>query len=64
MTHRVMRQKNMVINSTGPGTKNDHAIYSKNRPVSCESGDGSHSWWLTMSTGTEESPLLEAITKQ
>jgi hypothetical protein len=29
-----------------------------------KSGVGSHNWWLAMSTGAEEFPLLEAITKQ
>jgi hypothetical protein len=59
-----------------PETKNDCAdegqqqisvmvrTVSSQSGVSCESGIGTLNWWLAMSTEAEESPLLEAATKQ
>jgi hypothetical protein len=54
----------------GPETKNDCAgegqqqISALPRTLSSESGVGTRSRWLPVSTEPQESPMLEAATKQ
>jgi hypothetical protein len=64
---RSVRQKNMVMSPMGLGTNNECASEARSNLPETEVGRsrvGSCSSWLVVRAEVEDSPLLEAATKQ